>query len=144
MTPCSSGLFLPILKLEAEISPETLVPEDKFTCHHIPLTPDASLTYKVPTLSVGLPNLTHTCSNPASSMGTKKVARSVVGQMGVGDGTQLLFCFLPKGRRFADVVEVQRESLAALDSIYVVEVRQCFQQWEWRPDRCIQSQGELL
>jgi hypothetical protein len=65
-----------------------LVPVDQFTCRLNPLTPDASLTYKVLTLSVGLPNLTHTCSNLASSMGTKKVARIVVGQMavGVGDG----------------------------------------------------------
>jgi hypothetical protein len=57
MTPCDSRLFLPILKLEAEISPETLVDVDQFTCH-IPLTPDASLTNMVMTLSVGLLNLT--------------------------------------------------------------------------------------
>jgi hypothetical protein len=49
-----------------------------------------------------------------------------------------------KGRRFADFAEVQRESLAALGSISVEAFRQCFQQWERRWDRCIQSQGEYL
>jgi hypothetical protein len=34
----------------------------------------------------------------------------------------------PKGRRFADVAEVQRESLAVLDSISVEDFRQRFQQ----------------
>ena len=46
-----------------------------------------------------------------------------------------------KGRRFADFAEVQRESLAALGSISVEDFRQCFQQWERRWDRCLQSQG---
>jgi len=33
-----------------------------------------------------------------------------------------------KGRRFADFAGVQRELLAALESIYVEDIRQCFQQ----------------
>ena len=47
-----------------------------------------------------------------------------------------------KGRRSADFAEVQRESLVAIDSIFVEDFRQCFQQSERRWDRCIQSQGE--
>jgi len=35
-----------------------------------------------------------------------------------------------KWGRFANVAEIQRESLAALDSISVEDFRQCFQQWE--------------
>jgi hypothetical protein len=46
-----------------------------------------------------------------------------------------------KGRRFADLAEVQRKSLAALDSISGEDVRQCFQQWERRWDHRLQSQG---
>jgi len=46
-----------------------------------------------------------------------------------------------KGRQFADIAEVQRELLVALDSISVEDFRQCFQHWERRWDRCIQSQG---
>jgi hypothetical protein len=34
--------------------------------------------------------------------------------------------------RFADIAEVHRESLAALDSIFFEDFRQCFQQWERR------------
>jgi hypothetical protein len=37
-----------------------------------------------------------------------------------------------KGRRFADVAEVQRESLVALDNFSIEDFKQCFQQWEWR------------
>jgi hypothetical protein len=36
-----------------------------------------------------------------------------------------------KGRRFADIAEVRRESLAVFD-ISVEDFRQCFQQWERR------------
>jgi hypothetical protein len=35
-----------------------------------------------------------------------------------------------KRGRFANVAKIQRESLAALDSISVEDFRQCFQQWE--------------
>ena len=44
-----------------------------------------------------------------------------------------------RGRRIADVQEVQKESLVALDSISVEDFRQCFQQWERHWDCCIQS-----
>jgi len=49
-----------------------------------------------------------------------------------------------KGREFADITEVQRESLATLDSISVEDFRQCFQHWERCWDWCIHSQGEYL
>jgi len=47
-----------------------------------------------------------------------------------------------KLRHFADVAEVQRELLVALDSILIEDLRQCFQQWKWHWGHCIQSQGE--
>jgi len=37
-----------------------------------------------------------------------------------------------KGTRSANVAEVQRELLAALDSISVEDFRKCFQQWQQR------------
>jgi hypothetical protein len=49
-----------------------------------------------------------------------------------------------KGTGFVDVAEVQRESLAALDSIAVEDFGLCFQQWERRWDRGIQSQGQYF
>jgi len=49
-----------------------------------------------------------------------------------------------KGRQFADIAEVRRESLASLDSISVEDFRQCFQHWEQCWDCCIQSQGECF
>jgi hypothetical protein len=49
-----------------------------------------------------------------------------------------------KGRHFADVAEVQQESLAALDSITTEYFRKCFQQSEQHWDNCIQSQGEYF
>jgi hypothetical protein len=47
-----------------------------------------------------------------------------------------------KVRHFSDVPEVQRESLVALNGISVVDIRQNFQQWKWRLDRCTQSQWD--
>jgi hypothetical protein len=35
-----------------------------------------------------------------------------------------------KGRHFADVAEVQRESLADFDNFSIEDFKQCFQQWE--------------
>jgi hypothetical protein len=49
-----------------------------------------------------------------------------------------------KGRHFADVAEVQWESLAALDNIPIDSLRHCFQEWEQRWDHCIHSQGEYF
>ena len=45
--------------------------------------------------------------------------------------------------RFADVADIQQESLVTLDSISVDDFRQCFQQREWHWDHCIQSQGAV-
>jgi hypothetical protein len=45
---------------------------------------------------------------------------------------------------FANIAEVQRESLVALDSISVEDFRQHFQQWKRHWDRCIQSQGDYF
>jgi hypothetical protein len=44
-----------------------------------------------------------------------------------------------RGRHFADVEEVQKESLMAHDSISVEYFRQCFQQWEQHWDSFIHS-----
>jgi len=49
-----------------------------------------------------------------------------------------------KGRQFADIAEVQRESLATFDSISIEDFRQCFHHWEQCWDCCIQSQGEYF
>ena len=49
-----------------------------------------------------------------------------------------------KLRHFADVAEVQRELLAALDSISIEDLRHCFQQWKLCWDHRIQSQGEYF
>jgi len=49
-----------------------------------------------------------------------------------------------KGKHFADIAEVRRESLASLDSISVEDFRQRFQHWEQCWDCCIQSQGECF
>jgi hypothetical protein len=49
-----------------------------------------------------------------------------------------------KWRRCANVAEIQQESLAALGSISIEDFRQCFQQWQHRRDRCIQSQGQYF
>jgi hypothetical protein len=81
-------------------------------------------------------------SNPASSVGTKKVKGARSGKC--WGGTQPPFCFYPKGRRFADIQEVQRELLAALDGISFEDVRQCFQKWECCLDHFIQSQGQYF
>ena len=72
----------------------------------------------------------------------KRGVRSVVGQMG-WDTTTILF-FSQKGGHFADIAEVHGELLVALKGISVEDIRQCFQQWELRPDRCIQSQWHYL
>jgi len=46
-----------------------------------------------------------------------------------------------KERRFADIAEVQWESLVAFDNFSIEDFKQCFQQWEQRWDHCIQSEG---
>ena len=49
-----------------------------------------------------------------------------------------------KWRGFANVAEIQRELLSALDNVSVEDFRQCFQQWEHCRDRCVQSQGQCF
>jgi len=49
-----------------------------------------------------------------------------------------------KGRQFADIAKVQRESMVALDRISVEVFRQCFQHWEQCWDWCIQSHREYF
>ena len=51
---------------------------------------------------------------------------------------------LEKKRHFANIAEVQRESLVALDSFSVEDFRKCFQQWEKCWHHCIQSNGEYF
>ena len=56
------------------------------------------------------------------------------------------FFFVPRDEsgfereEFSNGAEVQQEC-SVLDSIYVEDFSQCLQQWQWRWDRCIQSQG---
>ena len=80
-------------------------------------------------------------SHPDSSLGTKKVARSEDGHI-EGGRTQPTNLFLAKRRHFADVAEVQRESLGGPWQHFCWKIfRWCFQQW----DCCIQSsQGEYF
>jgi hypothetical protein len=47
-----------------------------------------------------------------------------------------------EGKCFADIAEVQRESLVALNSIPVKDFRKCFQQQKQQWNRHIKSQGE--
>jgi hypothetical protein len=68
-------------------------------------------------------------------------AGNIVRRVG-GGGVDTTIFFLPRGRHFADVVEVKRELLVAPDSISTEEFRQSFQQWEWHWDHLIQPPGE--
>jgi hypothetical protein len=49
-----------------------------------------------------------------------------------------------KARQFADTAQVQRELLAALESISIEDFRPRFQHWERRWDCSIQSQEEYF
>jgi hypothetical protein len=48
-----------------------------------------------------------------------------------------------KPRSLADVAEVQRELMVALNSISTEDLRQCFQQWKWLWDHCIHRGSTL-
>ena len=51
-----------------------------------------------------------------------------------------------KGKRFGTVEEVKKKkkSLEGLKSINVSEFKNCFEQWQKRLDKCIQSNGEYF
>ena len=82
-------------------------------------------------------------SKPDSSLG-RKISRKERGRASRRWGTQPPFCFDAKRETFCCVAEVQRELLAALESISVEDFRQCFHQRKWRWDRYIQSHAECF
>jgi [histone H3]-lysine36 N-dimethyltransferase SETMAR len=49
-----------------------------------------------------------------------------------------------KGKRFVDVNEVEEKSQAALNSISKIEFKKCFDTWEHRLEKCINSQGNYF
>jgi histone-lysine N-methyltransferase SETMAR len=49
-----------------------------------------------------------------------------------------------KGRRFATVSDIQRESQAVLDVIKENNSHGSFEAWKKRLDRCIRSQGDYF
>ncbi|PNF42961.1 hypothetical protein B7P43_G11332 [Cryptotermes secundus] len=49
-----------------------------------------------------------------------------------------------KGKRFADVAEVNEKTTEALSSISKDEFRQCFEKWNKRLDKCISVSGEYF
>jgi hypothetical protein len=49
-----------------------------------------------------------------------------------------------QGKRFADVSEVKKKTLEALNNISTEEFQKYFQQWEKRCYKCIESKGEYF
>jgi len=49
-----------------------------------------------------------------------------------------------KGKRFADVSEVKKKTLKALNNISTEELKKRFQQWEKCWYKCIESKGEYF
>ena len=49
-----------------------------------------------------------------------------------------------KGKRFADIEEVQKKTTESLKAITSQEFQNCFQQWKTRLDKCIASNGEYF
>jgi hypothetical protein len=47
-----------------------------------------------------------------------------------------------KGRRFQDVTEIQEKSLTVLYAIPKSQFQRCFQQWQKRSSRFVNSEGE--
>ena len=47
-----------------------------------------------------------------------------------------------KGKRFSDVIEVKKKTLEVLNNVSTEEFQKCFQQWEKRWYKCIESKGE--
>jgi len=49
-----------------------------------------------------------------------------------------------KGKRFVDVSEVIKKTLEVLNNISTEGFQKCFQQWEKRWYKCIESKGEYF
>jgi len=49
-----------------------------------------------------------------------------------------------KGKRFADVSHVKRKTLEGLNNVSAEEFQKCFQQWEKRWYKCIESKVEYF
>jgi hypothetical protein len=49
-----------------------------------------------------------------------------------------------KGRRLQDVTEIQEQSLKVLQAIPKSQFQRCFQQWQKRWTRCINSEGKYF
>ena len=49
-----------------------------------------------------------------------------------------------KRKRFADVSKVKKKTLVVLNNISTEEFQKCFQQWEKRAYKCIESEGEYF
>ena len=49
-----------------------------------------------------------------------------------------------KGKRFADVSEVKKKTLEVLNNISTEEFQKCFQQWEKRWHKRIESKGQYF
>ena len=49
-----------------------------------------------------------------------------------------------KGKRFADVSELKKKTLEVLNNISTEEFQKCFQQWEKRWYKCIESKGQYF
>jgi len=49
-----------------------------------------------------------------------------------------------KGKRFADVSKVKKKALEVLNNISTEEFEKCFQQWEKRWHKCIESKGKYF
>jgi len=49
-----------------------------------------------------------------------------------------------KGKRFADTSRVKKKTLEVLKNISTEEFQKCFQQWEKRWYKCIESKGEYF
>jgi len=49
-----------------------------------------------------------------------------------------------KGKHFADVSEVKKKTVEVLNNISTEEFQKCFQQWEKRWHKCIESKAEYF
>jgi hypothetical protein len=49
-----------------------------------------------------------------------------------------------KGKRYAEVSEVKKETLEVLNNISIEDFQKCFQQWEKHWYKCIELKGEYF